>query len=422
MLLIKNGHIISPQNNLDTICDILIENGRITELNENISANCEIIEAEGKVVLPGLIDMHVHLRDPGFTHKEDILSGCEAAAAGGVTAVACMPNTNPAVDTPETVQYILEKAKKAKARVYPVACITKGMSGGELTDMKALREAGAVAVSDDGRPVKNAKTMMEGMKLAKKNKLLSISHCEDLDIIDGGIIHKGKVSEELGVKGMNRASEDSITAREISLAEAENVPIHIAHVSTKGSVSIIRDAKRRGVKVTCETCPHYFVYDHTKLYKKDADYRMNPPLREPEDLKEVMEGIVDGTIDCIVTDHAPHAAEEKADFLKAPNGVVGLETSFAACCTYLLHTGKIRLPRLVELMSVNPAKLLGIPGGKVEIDGIADLVIADLDKEWTVEPQKLHSKSKNSVFKGATLKGKVLCTVCNGQITYREGI
>ena len=422
MLLIKNGHIISPQNNLDTICDILIENGRITELNENISANCEIIEAEGKVVLPGLIDMHVHLRDPGFTHKEDILSGCEAAAAGGVTAVACMPNTNPAVDTPETVQYILEKAKKAKARVYPVVCITKGMSGGELTDMKALREAGAVAVSDDGRPVKNAKTMMEGMKLAKKNKLLSISHCEDLDIIDGGIIHKGKVSEELGVKGMNRASEDSITAREISLAEAENVPIHIAHVSIKGSVSIIRDAKRRGVKVTCETCPHYFVYDHTKLYKKDADYRMNPPLREPEDLKEVMEGIVDGTIDCIVTDHAPHAAEEKADFLKAPNGVVGLETSFAACCTYLLHTGKIRLPRLVELMSVNPAKLLGIPGGKVEIDGIADLVIADLDKEWTVEPQKLHSKSKNSVFKGATLKGKVLCTVCNGQITYREGI
>ena len=422
MLLIKNGHIISPQNNLDTICDILIENGRITEMNENISANCEIIDAEGKVILPGLIDMHVHLRDPGFTHKEDILSGCEAAAAGGVTAVACMPNTDPAVDTPETVRYIIDKAKKAKARVYPVACITKGMSGGELTDMKALREAGAVAVSDDGRPVKNAKTMMEGMKLAKKIGLLPISHCEDLDIIDGGIIHKGKVSKELGVKGMNRASEDSITAREISLAEAENVPIHIAHVSTKGSVSIIRDAKRRGVKVTCETCPHYFVYDHTELYKKDADYRMNPPLREPEDLKEVMEGIVDGTIDCIVTDHAPHAAEEKADFEKAPNGVVGLETSFAACCTYLLHTGKIKLPRLVELMSVNPAKLLGIPGGKVEIDGIADLVIADLDKEWTVDPEKLHSKSKNSVFKGATLKGKVLCTITGGQITYREGI
>ncbi len=422
MLLIKNGHIISPQNHLDTICDILIENGRITELNENISANCEIIDAAGKVVLPGLIDMHVHLRDPGFTHKEDILTGCEAAAAGGVTAVACMPNTNPAVDTPETVQYILEKAKKAKARVYPVACITKGLSGGELTDMEALKKAGAVAVSDDGRPVKNAKTMMEGMKRAKKNRLLPISHCEDLDIIDGGIIHKGKVSDELGVKGMNRASEDSITGREISLAEAENVPIHIAHVSTKGSVSIIRDAKRRGVKVTCETCPHYFVFDHTKLYQKDADYRMNPPLREPEDLQEVLNGIVDGTIDCIVTDHAPHTAEEKSDFLTAPNGVVGLETSFAACCTYLLHTGKIKLPRLVELMSVNPAKLLGVPGGKVEIDGIADLMIADLDKEWTVEPQKLHSKSKNSVFKGIPLKGKVLCTICNGQITYREGI
>lgn len=420
MLLIKNGYLISPENKIDGVYDILIENGKIKEIKENITADCEIIDATGKYVLPGIVDMHVHLRDPGFTYKEDIFTGCEAAAAGGVTSVLAMPNTNPAVDNTETVKYIIDKAKSAKAKVYPVACITKGLNGEVLTDMKALKKAGAVAVSDDGRPVKNAKMMLDGLKSAFDNSLLAISHCEDLDLIDGGIIHKGEVSETLGVKGMTRASEDSITAREIALADSENLPIHIAHVSTKGSVEIIRDAKKRGIKVTCETCPHYFIFDHTKLLKKDADYRMNPPLREDFDIKAVTEGIIDRTIDCIVTDHAPHAKEEKSDFLKAPNGVVGLETSFSASYTHLVATKKITLSHLVELMSVNPAKLLNIEGGVLKEGAAADICIADLDREWTVDPEKLHSKSKNSVFKDVKLKSKIICTILNGTITYKE--
>lgn len=420
MLLIKNGHIVSPENSLDGVFDILIENDKISRIAESITVNCEAIDAKGKYVFPGFVDMHVHLRDPGFTHKEDIFTGCEAAVAGGVTSVLAMPNTSPSVDSPETVKYILDKAKDAKAKVYTVGCITKGMQGDELTDMKALKEAGIIAVSDDGRPVKNAKTMALGMHLADENDLLTISHCEDLDLIDGGIIHKGSVSEALGVKGMTRASEDSITAREICIADAENLPIHIAHVSTEGSVAIIRDAKKRGIKVTCETCPHYFILDHENLLKRDADYRMNPPLREKTDINAVTEGVIDGTIDCIVTDHAPHSADEKSDFLKAPNGVVGLETSFAASYTYLVDTKRITLKRLVELMSVNPSKLLKIEGGSVKEGAKADLCIADLDKEWEVDPQKLHSKSKNSVFKGMKLKGKIICTVVNGEVKFKE--
>ncbi len=420
MLLIKNGHIVSPENNIDGIFDILIENNKISKIAEDIVADCETIDAKGKYIFPGFVDMHVHLRDPGFTHKEDVFTGCEAAVAGGVTSVLAMPNTSPAVDSPETVKYILDKAKSAKAKVYTVGCITKGMQGDELTDMKALKEAGIIAVSDDGRPVKNAKTMSNGMHLANENDLLTISHCEDLDLIDGGIIHEGEISKTLSVKGMTRASEDSITAREICIADAENLPIHIAHVSTEGSVAIIRDAKKRGIKVTCETCPHYFILDHENLLKRDADYRMNPPLREKKDINAVTDGIIDGTIDCIVTDHAPHSSDEKKDFIKAPNGVVGLETSFAASYTYLVDTKKITLKKLIELMSVNPSKLLKIEGGTLCEGAVADLCIADLQREWEVVPAKLHSKSKNSVFKGMKLKGKIICTVVNGEVKFKE--
>ncbi len=420
MLLIKNGHIVSPENNIDGIFDILIDNDKIIKIEKNISVDCETIDAKNKYIFPGIIDMHVHLRDPGFTHKEDILTGSEAAAAGGVTSVLAMPNTNPPVDNEETVRYILKKAKNAKTKVYTAGCITKGMSGNGLSDMKALKNAGIIAVSDDGRPVENARTMAEGMHLANENNLVTISHCEDLNLINGGIIHKGTVSETLGVKGMTRASEDSITAREICIADAESLPIHIAHVSTEGSVDIIRNAKKRGIKVTCETCPHYFIFDHSKLLSEDADYRMNPPLREEKDLKAVTDGIIDGTIDCIVTDHAPHTKEEKADFIKAPNGVLGLETSFSASYTHLVKTNKITLSKLITLMSVNPAKILKIEGGVIKEGALADLFIADLDKEWTVVPEKLHSKSKNTVFKGEKLKGKVIYTILNGNLVYKE--
>lgn len=419
--LLKNLHIVSPADSLDLIGDIRIADGKFAAAASMLVPQPEdtVLDFTGKTAFPGLIDMHVHLRDPGFTHKEDVLTGCEAAAAGGVTAVACMPNTNPVTDSPEVLRYILEKAADAKAKVYPVAAITNGMKGEALTDMAALKEAGAVAVSDDGKPVPSARLMMEGMLRAEQNGLLTISHCEDLDLIHGGIMHKGSVSEELGVPGMDRASEDAVTAREIALADSAGTRIHIAHVSTAGAADFIRSAKKRGVRVTCETAPHYFLLTHELLRKQDADYRMNPPLREESDAAAMREAVIDGTIDCIVTDHAPHAREEKADFRKAPNGVVGLETSFAASYTGLVKSGLIPLSRLVELMSVNPARILGIPGGHIRAGEPADLAIADLEKTWTVEPDRLHSKSKNTVFKGMQFTGKIICTLKDGEIVYR---
>ncbi len=423
MILIEGGRVVSPKNGIDGMYNILTDGDQVVQISSDpivCPEDTQVIHAGGKYVFPGFIDMHVHFRDPGQTYKEDIYTGSEAAAAGGVTSVACMPNTKPPVDSVETIRYILDKAADAKTRVYPVACVTRDMEGKELTDMAALKNAGAVAFSDDGRPVKNARVMLEGMQHAACVGRKVLSHCEDLDLIAGGIMHKGDVSRLLGVPGMDRASEDSITAREICLSASSGAPIHICHVSTKGSVDLIRNAKAQGVRVTCETAPHYFILDHQKLLSRDADYRMNPPLREQKDIRAVLGGLADGTIDCIITDHAPHSAEEKADFYTAPNGVVGLETSFAACYTYLVKTGVITMRRLVELMSENPAAILGIPGGSIEEGGIADITIADLDRSWTVEPEKLHSKSKNTVFKGMTLRGKVVTTICRGKIVYSE--
>ncbi len=420
-ILIKNGRVIRPEQNIDRVMDLYAEDGVIAAVGDDVPASAdEIINAEGLVVSPGLVDMHVHLRDPGFTHKEDILSGCEAAAAGGVTSVAAMPNTNPTVDSPETLEYILSKAKNAKAKVYPIASVTKGLKGEQLNDFAVLSRAGAVAVSDDGRPVKNAYIMQKALISAMENKMPIISHCEDMDIIGKGIINDGEVSRTLNVPGMHRSSEDSITAREIALAQATDTAIHIAHVSTRGSAAIIRSAKQRGVKVTCETCPHYFTFDESELLKRDADYRMNPPLRKKADVAAITEAVLDGTIDAIVTDHAPHTADEKSDFLTAPNGVVGLETSLAATLTQLYHTKKMPLIKILALMTINPAKILGIPAGTLKIGAAADIAVFDPDEEWTVYPEKLHSKSKNSVFKGVKLKGKVKYTILNGKIVYTD--
>ncbi|MBQ8411568.1 MAG: dihydroorotase, partial [Ruminiclostridium sp.] len=316
-ILLKNGYVVDSRNRVEGIKDILIKGKLIAKVADKIEYDADkVIDCTGLAVIPGLCDMHVHFRDPGQTHKEDIITGSEAAAAGGVTAVACMPNTTPVCDNVETIKYIVEKAKNAKAKVYPVACITKGLNGEELCDFEALREAGAVAVSDDGRPVKNARIMGEAMIKAHYAGLRVISHCEDLDIINGGIINAGKVARELGVKGMSRSSENIITAREIQLANDLEMPIHIAHVSTKEVITLLRTAVKHGVMVTSETAPHYFTLTEEKLLSRDADYRMNPPLRCEEDLKAITEAVVDGTIDCIVTDHAPHSAEEKSDFEK----------------------------------------------------------------------------------------------------------
>lgn len=420
-LLLKNGYVVDETNGFDGKADVLVEDGKIAGCAPNIKADADkIIDCTGKTIIPGLCDMHVHFRDPGQTHKEDIISGCEAAAAGGVTAVACMPNTSPVIDNAETVKYVIEKAKDAKVKVYPIGCITKGQKGEELCDFIELKEAGCVAVSDDGKPVRSARMMARAMVKAHYAGLRVISHCEDPDIIAGGIMNNGEISKELGVKGMHRTSEDTQTAREVVLAGDLEMPIHIAHVSTFASMMIIRLAAKTGVMVTCETCPHYFTLTDEKLLTRDADYRMNPPLRTQRDVTAIMEGVCDGSIDCIVTDHAPHTPEEKADFEKAPNGVVGLETSLAVTLTNLYHTGKISLKRIVRLMCVNPRKILGIPGGDFSVGSPADIAVFDMNEEWTVDPDKLHGKSKNTCFKGMKLRGKVKMTIVDGNIVYEE--
>lgn len=415
-ILFKNVRIVDAEN--DTVGDVLVKDGVIAEVG-NVSETADrVIEGNGKlVVMPSLFDMHVHFRDPGFTHKEDVLTGCAAALAGGVSGVVCMPNTKPPIDSKETIDYIVNKAEPTGVSVYPAGCVTKGMLGKELYDHSSI---GVKIISDDGRPVENAELLRQAMIESNKNGILIASHCEDLNIINGGIVNDGEVSAELGLKGMNRASEDSITAREIAVAMSADARIHICHVSTVGSLDFIREAKARGVKVTCETCPHYFMYTDEKIRSLDADYRMNPPLRSEADRAAVEKAVLDGTIDCIVTDHAPHAAEEKADFYKAPNGVVGLETSLAAMLTHFYHTGKLSLSRISEMMAEKPRKLLGLPVTKVEKGAKADLILVDTEKEWVVEPEKLHSKSHNTVFKGEKFKGQNLMTITDGIIRFER--
>lgn len=417
-LLIKNATVVSPADGINEQLDILVRDGVISQLGKNLSADCIAIDAEGLYAIPGLVDMHVHLRDPGQTHKEDIITGCNAAAAGGVTSLLAMPNTNPTTDSTETVKYILDKAKNAKANVYVAASITKRLKSLEPTDLDELKSAGAIALSDDGRPVENTKFLSDAMKKAPELGMRVVAHCEDLFLADGGKINEGEVSQKLGVKGIPASAEDCGTAREIALAAALDVPVHICHVSTKTSVALIRDAKARGVKVTAETAPHYFSLTEKELLRGDADYRMNPPLRTKADVEEIITGLLDGTLDAVATDHAPHTPEEKADFVKAPNGSIGMETSLAVGITYLVKTGIMSFEQLIEKMSVNPAKILGINAGTLSVGAPADIAIVDIDEVWTVDTEKLHGKSKNTPFKGRTLCGKVKKTILGGNIVF----
>lgn len=420
-LLIRHAHLIDLASGVDQMGDVRVEGACITELGRNLPAQGDrLLDADGLCLAPGLVDMHVHLRDPGLTWKEDIESGCEAAAAGGVTSVAAMPNTRPAADSPETIRYMLEKAERANARVLPVAAVTRGLAGGELTDFDALKKAGAVAFSDDGNPVATAYLMAQAMKRAAALQMPVLAHCEDRTLTRDGLIHEGEVSRRLGVPGVPGAAEDVGTAREIALALSFGVPVHICHVSTAASVSMLRAAKQLGAQVTAETCPHYFMLTHETLLARDADYRMSPPLRPEEDRLAILEGLRDGTIDAVATDHAPHAAAEKAVFETAPNGVVGLETSLAAGITYLVEAGVMRLPELLRRMSAAPARILRVPSGALRTGGQADLVLFDPQERWAADPARLHGKSRNSALKGQKLKGRVQYTVCRGNIVYRR--
>ncbi len=422
-LLIKNGRVIDPSQGMDDTLDVVVENGLVKEIGKGLQApaGAEVVDAAGKYVVPGLIDMHVHLRDPGLEYKEDIISGTRAAAAGGFTSVCCMPNTKPVIDNKSVASYILNKAKaEGVCNVFPVGSITYGLNGERMSEMGELKEAGCVAVSDDGRPVVNSELMRRSLQYAAGIGIMVISHAEELELVGEGTMNEGFTSTELGLKGIPRVAEDIATAREVMLAEYTNSPIHIAHVSTIGAVRIIREAKARGVKVTCETAPHYFSLTDDAVRGYNTNAKMNPPLREADDVAAIKAGLADGTIDAIATDHAPHHLDEKdVEFNVAMNGVVGLETSLPLSLK-LVTDGVLTLNQLIEKMSCNPSNILGLQRGNIKVGSVADITVIDPSVEWTVEADKLASKSKNSPFLGWRVKGAAACTILAGKVVYKR--
>ncbi len=418
-ILIKNGTLADGNKT-----DLYINDGIISKMGQNLDLSADVvIDAKDKLVAPGLVDMHCHLRDPGQEYKEDIVTGTKSAVMGGFTSVACMPNTTPVADDKIVISYIVNKAKEqAYANVYPIGAISKGLKGQQLAEMGDMKEAGAVAVSDDGRPVENANFMKNAMVYANGFDLPVISHCEDLSLKNDGSMNEGYTSTYMGLRGISRASEEVMVSRECILAETYNVPVHIAHVSTKGSVETVRQAKKRGVKVTCETCPHYFTLTEEAVEGFNTNAKMNPPLRTKEDVEAIIEGLKDGTIDAIATDHAPHAIDEKnCEFDMALNGIVGLETAFGLSYTYLVKTGALTLPQLIEKMSINPSKILRINKGELKEGAVADVSVFDLEKQYTVKTAEFMSKSKNSPYDGFELYGKADTVIVKGEVKVEKG-
>lgn len=420
-ILIKNGRLINPSENLDKVMDIFVEDGIIKEKAESIEKQADtVIDAAGCYVMPGLIDLHVHFRDPGLTYKEDIETGSKAAAKGGFTTVCCMPNTKPVVDNVETVKYIIEKGKKVGlTNVLPVGAVTKNMAGVEITDVEELKKAGICAISEDGKSVMNSGVYRKAMKNAAKANVPVLAHCEDINLVEGGVINLGDKSSELGVKGISNAVEDVIAMRDIMLAKETGATLHLCHCSTKDSVEMVKRAKEEGIKVTAEVCPHHFSMCSDDITSNDGNFKMNPPLRAREDMEALIKGLQDDIMDVISTDHAPHSAEEKAkDLEHAPFGIVGLETSVALTVTNLVKKGYLTPMQMAAKMSYNPAKVLGIPKGTLDEGKIADITIIDPNKEYTIDVNTFESKGKNTPFDGYKVSGEVEYTILNGKVVY----
>ena len=401
--------------------DIRTENGLIAEIGENLSGG-EVLDCAGLTALAGLVDIHVHLREPGFEKKENIESGARAAVKGGFTQICCMPNTSPVIDNKVVVTYIKAREKEVNlCKIHPVGAITKGQEGQELAAIGGMKHAGAVALSEDGKSVPSTKIMSLAMQYASDFGLKCLCHCEDRELVDGGVVNEGYYSTLTGLKGSIRAAEDIIIAREICLAESLDIPVHICHVSTYSGIQLIREAKARGVRVTAETCPHYFTLTDEAIKEFDTNTKVNPPLRAEKDRLAVIEGLKDGTLDCIVTDHAPHHADDKnVEYNLAAFGISGLETSFALSYTALVKSGELTLPQLAEKMSAAPAEILSLKGGKIEVGAPADLTFADPNEEWTIDPDEFVSKGKNTPFTGVKVYGRVKYTVVDGEIKYEE--
>lgn len=422
-ILIKGGDVIDPGRFVG-VGDVLIDDGKIAAVGPNLQmpAGSTMIDAKGRLVLPGFVDLHVHFREPGFEYKETIQSGSAAAVAGGFTTVCCMPNTNPVNDNQAVTEFILERSRLAGlANVWPVGAITKGSEGKELAEIGDLRRSGCVAISDDGRPVMNSLVMRRAMEYALAFDLTVVDHCEDLHLAEGGCMNEGLVSTELGLPGIPSAAEDVMVARNLSLSELTGARLHLAHISTAGSVRMVREAKARGIKVTAEVCPHHFTLTEDVVRGYNTHAKMNPPLRTRDDVRAIKEGLRDGTIDAIATDHAPHATQEKQqDFTEAPFGIVGLETALSLTLG-LVEEGVLSLEQAVEKLTSAPAAVFGLKKGTLAVGADADVAIVDQQAEWEVDPGKFRSKSRNTPFVGWKVKGRVMTTIVGGRVVFEAG-